>query len=263
VGLPAALGGIPLDELGATGWGIRHAAEVAAPHCRLALEGARVVVQGFGAVGRHAARFLVERGAILVAASDSRRAIHNPKGLDIDDLIALKDTGKAVGDYRDRQMLDPGAVLDVDCDIWIPAARRDVVREDNVHRLKTKLVLEGANIPLTPGAERALHEKGVLVVPDFNRERGRGDLRRDGVPRGNPGGRVCGDRREDPNEHGCDARHDDGRRDRAAPGRREPGDDGAEGSDGVSAFLGPLRSRRIAAPSRPRHKIEASRTSEP
>ena len=80
VGLPAVLGGIPLDEMGATGWGIRHAAEVAAPYCGFDLSGARVVIQGFGAVGKHSARFLAERGAILVAASDSQGAIHRSEG---------------------------------------------------------------------------------------------------------------------------------------------------------------------------------------
>jgi glutamate dehydrogenase (NAD(P)+) len=167
VGLPAALGGIPLDEIGATGWGIRHAAEAAASHCGLALAGARVVIQGFGAVGKHAARFLAERGAVLVAASDSRGTISNPAGLRVADLIALKDAGKGVRDYADGLALDRDAVLDVACDIWIPAARPDVVREDNVHRVKTRLVLQGANIPFTAGAERTLHERGVLVIPDF------------------------------------------------------------------------------------------------
>ena len=167
VGLPAALGGIPLDEMGATGWGIRHAAEVAAPYCGFDLSGARVVIQGFGAVGKHSARFLAERGAILVAASDSQGAIHNPKGISVADLIALKDSGKTVSEYRDGRKLDRDAVLDIECEIWIPAARPDVVREDNVHRLKTKLVLEGANIPVTPGAAMALHDRGVVVVPDF------------------------------------------------------------------------------------------------
>jgi glutamate dehydrogenase (NAD(P)+) len=87
VGLPAALGGIPLDEIGATGWGIRHAAEVAASECRLRLEGARVVIQGFGAVGRHTARFLAESGAVLsplltrVARSGIRKASAWPSSL--------------------------------------------------------------------------------------------------------------------------------------------------------------------------------------
>ena len=167
VGRPAAIGGIPLDEIGATGWGIRHAADVAAPYCDLRLAGARVAIQGFGAVGRHSARFLAERGAILVAASDSQGTITDPAGLRVPDLIALKAEGRSVREYPGGQRLDREAVVDVECDIWIPAARPDVVREDNVHRLKTRLVLQGANIPFTPAAERALHDRGVLVVPDF------------------------------------------------------------------------------------------------
>jgi glutamate dehydrogenase (NAD(P)+) len=167
VGLPPALGGIPLDEIGATGWGIRHAAEVAASHGRLDLRGARVVIQGFGAVGKHSARFLAECGALLIAASDSTGAIHRPAGLDVARLIALKEGGGSVADYDDGHRLDRDAVLDVECDIWIPAARPDVVREDNVGRLRTRLVLQGANIPFTPGAEQALHDRGVLVIPDF------------------------------------------------------------------------------------------------
>jgi glutamate dehydrogenase (NAD(P)+) len=167
VGLPAVLGGIPLDELGATGWGIRHAAEVAAPWCQLDLRGARVVIQGFGAVGQHSARFLAERGAVLVAASDSTGTTYSRDGIDVAALIALKDAGKTVGEYAGGRTLDRDAVLDIESDIWIPAARPDVVREDNVHRLKTRLVLQGANIPFTAGAEQALHERGVLVIPDF------------------------------------------------------------------------------------------------
>jgi glutamate dehydrogenase (NAD(P)+) len=167
VGLPEAVGGIPLDEIGATGWGISHAADVAARHGGLAIEGARVAVQGFGAVGKHAARFLAQKGARLVAASDTGGTLHDAAGIDVTRLIALKNAGGRVCDYPDGDKLDRDAVIDVDCDIWIPAARPDVIREDNVARLRTKLVLQGANIPFTPGAERILHERGVLVVPDF------------------------------------------------------------------------------------------------
>jgi glutamate dehydrogenase (NAD(P)+) len=167
VGLPAALGGIPLDEIGATGWGLRHAAEIAASHCHFDLRGARVIVQGFGAVGQHSARFLADCGAVLIAASDSRSAIHNAAGIDVARLIALKDGGESVGAYDHGRRLDREAILDIECDIWIPAARPDVVREDNVGRLKTRLVLQGANIPFTSGAEQALHERGVMVIPDF------------------------------------------------------------------------------------------------
>jgi len=167
VALPREIGGIPLDEIGATGWGLSHAVDVALRYCDFELAGARLVVQGFGAVGRHAARFLTGRGAVLVAAADSCGAVHNPNGLDVAALQALKDAGKSVCDYADGTRLDRDAVIDVECDIWIPAARPDVVNEDNVHRLNTRLVVEGANIPFTHGAERILHERGVLCVPDF------------------------------------------------------------------------------------------------
>jgi glutamate dehydrogenase (NAD(P)+) len=167
VGLPRAVGGIPLDEIGATGWGIRHVTDVALRYRDFGIQGARVVVQGFGAVGKHAARFLAQEGAVLVGAADSGGTIHNPQGIDVENLISLKDSGRGVCDYSKGEKLAREAVIDIECDIWIPAARPDVVREDNVHRLRTKLVIEGANIPFTHGAEKILHEKGILVVPDF------------------------------------------------------------------------------------------------
>ena len=167
VGLPAAMGGIPLDEIGATGWGLSLAADVAARYCGLGLEGARIAIQGFGAVGKHTARFLHQKGARLIAASDTQGTVHDPGGLDVAQLIELKQAGKNVCDYHAGRKLDRDAVIDIACDIWIPAARPDVVREDNVGRLKTTLVLQGANIPFSPGAEQALHDRGVLIVPDF------------------------------------------------------------------------------------------------
>ncbi len=167
VGLPREVGGIPLDEIGATGWGLRHVTDVALRYRDFGIDGARVVVQGFGAVGKHVARFLVAEGAVVVGAADSRGTIYNPRGLDVDALVALKDAGRSVIEYADGRTLDRDAVIDIECDIWIPAARPDVVHEDNVHRLKTRLVVEGANIPFTRGAERMLHERGVLCVPDF------------------------------------------------------------------------------------------------
>jgi glutamate dehydrogenase (NAD(P)+) len=167
VGLPPEVGGIPLDEIGATGLGLRASVEAAIKYCNFVLKGARVVVQGFGSVGKHAARFLGEKGTMLIAASDTRGTIFNPKGIDVARLIALKDSGKVVTDYPDGEKLHTDAVIDIDCEIWIPAARPDVIRKDNVQRLKTKLVPQGANIPFTPEAERMLHEKGTLVIPDF------------------------------------------------------------------------------------------------
>ncbi len=167
VGLPASLGGIPLDEIGATGWGLSHAAVVAAPFCGVSLDGARIAIQGFGAVGKHAARFLAEKGGRLVAASDSRGTIVDPGGIDVAALIGIKDEGGAVTDYLGGTKKAVDAIIDIECDIWIPAARPDVIRQDNVERLRTALVLQGANIPFTAGAERTLHERGVLIVPDF------------------------------------------------------------------------------------------------
>jgi glutamate dehydrogenase (NAD(P)+) len=167
VGLPCEVGGIPLDEVGATGWGLVHATEVAIQYCDFELKGARVVFQGFGAVGKHAAHFLTQRGAILVGVADSEGAVHNPDGLDVDTLIRLKKEGKSVLDYPGGKKLDSDAVIGIPCDIWIPAARPDVINESNVHLLNTKLIIEGANIPITEGAEKILYEAGILYVPDF------------------------------------------------------------------------------------------------
>ncbi len=167
VGLPESLGGIPLDKIGATGWGVRHAVEVAAPTAGFSLSGARVVIQGFGAVGQHAARFLDELGTVLVGVADSKGTLHHPDGIDVGTLMDLKNQGKSVLDYPQGQKLGRDAVIDLECEIWIPAARPDVITEANVGRLRTRLVAQGANIPLTLGAEKILHERGVLCLPDF------------------------------------------------------------------------------------------------
>ena len=167
VGLPAAMGGIPLDELGATGWGIYQAAAVAAQHCGFALAGARVAIQGFGAVGKHAARFLAEQGARVVAVSDSQGTLMHAPGIDIAALIRHKAAGHPVAAFPAGQPAERDAIVEVECDIWIPAAGPDVVSESNVGRLRAKLVLQGANIPMTQGAERMLHARNVLVLPDF------------------------------------------------------------------------------------------------
>ena len=167
IGLPREFGGIPLDEIGATGWGLAHAAEAALPYCRLKLPGARVVIQGYGAVGRHAARFLAQKRAVVVGVADSQGSLSEPAGIDLALLGRLKAEGKSVLDYPGGQKASAEAVIDLECEIWIPAARPDVVNEANVDRLKTRLVIEGANIPITTGAEEALHRRGVLCVPDF------------------------------------------------------------------------------------------------
>jgi glutamate dehydrogenase (NAD(P)+) len=166
VGLPAELGGLPLDELGMTGFGVARAAEVAADRMGLELEGARVVVQGYGAVGRHAARFLAAEGAVLVATSDSRGAVADPDGLDLDALDELKAAGGSVSEHS-GQTLDRDAAIGVACDILVPAAGPDVLRADTVDMVDTRLIVQGANIPATAEAEQRLHERGIVSLPDF------------------------------------------------------------------------------------------------
>jgi glutamate dehydrogenase (NAD(P)+) len=167
VGLPRELGGIPLDEIGATGFGLAAAVEVACRHIDLPLAGARVAVQGFGAVGRHAARFLVAKGALLVAAGDSGAALIDEGGLDEKALFALKADGGSLRDYPKGEKRRPEALIEVPCDIWIPAARPDIIHAGNVARLDTRIFAEGANIPASTEAEAALAARGVLVIPDF------------------------------------------------------------------------------------------------
>lgn len=166
VGLPAVLGGIPLDELGATGFGLAIAAEAAEAAGAVTLHGATVAVQGFGAVGKHVSRFLVERGARVIAASDIQGAVAHPDGLPIEELIAWKDAGHRL-DAFDATPLERDALLALECDILVPAARPDVITEENVDGVRARIVLEGANIPVTAKAEAALHERGVLCLPDW------------------------------------------------------------------------------------------------
>jgi glutamate dehydrogenase (NAD(P)+) len=124
-------------------------------------------VQGFGAVGRHAARFLAGKGARLIAASNTRGAVYDPAGLNIGRLQALKAEGKSVIDLKEVKRISADEIVAISCDIWVPAARPDVIRESNVEALRTRLVLQGANIPATLGAERRMHERGILSIPDF------------------------------------------------------------------------------------------------
>ena len=177
VGLPAELGGIPLDQLGATGFGLAAAVQVAAERVGLDLAGARVAVQGFGSVGRHTAAFLADQGAVLVGASDSAGAIVDPEGLDIAALVASKRDGVRLAEQPAGQKIPRDDLIGVDCDIWVPAARPDAIRADNVDRLTARIVAQGANIGVSAEAEEHLHARDVLSLPDFI---------------GNAGGVICG-----------------------------------------------------------------------
>lgn len=167
VGLPQAVGGIPLDEIGATGWGLVCALEVAQQSAGITLAGASFVVQGFGSVGQHAARFLVERGANMVAVSDSSGAIVDHSGIDVQALVEFKNQGNSVIDFAEVDRISHEDLVGIETDIWIPAARPDVINDANVDEVKCKIIAQGANIPVSTTAEAILHERGVLCLPDF------------------------------------------------------------------------------------------------
>jgi glutamate dehydrogenase (NAD(P)+) len=167
VGLPLALGGLPYDQLGVTGYGVAEATDAAAASIGLELKGARVAIQGFGAVGHAAAERLAELGAIVVGVSTARGAVIDPDGLDIARLVKLR------GDHSDDcvlqygQVLPADAVLEMRADVLVPAALQDVIDEDLAATTSVRLVVEGANLPTTPAAREVLHERGIEVVPDF------------------------------------------------------------------------------------------------
>ena len=167
VGLPREIGGIPLDEIGATGFGLAAAMRAVEEVLEIPVEGARIAIQGYGAVGRWAAHHLEKMGGVVVAVSDSRGGTLAPGGLDLARLDALKSEGRSVSVYDGGTAIGPGEVLTCDCDIVIPAARPDVINESNADAITARLVLQGANIPATPAAEQSLHARGVWVVPDF------------------------------------------------------------------------------------------------
>ena len=167
VGLSRALGGVPLDQTGSTGFGLAIAAEVAEEVGAVALDGATVSIQGFGNVGRPTARFLEERGAVLVAVADLDGTVHDPNGIDIDELIATMDATGGVTAYPRGRRLEGDAFLDLEVDIFVPAARPDLIDGDNAGRVGCRLVLQGANIPVTAAGEQILHDRGILSIPDF------------------------------------------------------------------------------------------------
>src|SRR5690625_2298453 len=168
VGLPRALGGVPYDKLGVTGFGVAEATDAAAEAIGLPLNGARVAIQGFGAVGQAAAERLDELGATIVAVSTALGAVHEPNGVDIARLASLR---TEVGDecVREYGGVKPAdAALAADTDILVPAAREDVVDEKVANATSAKLIVEVANLPTTPSSRDVLHKREVAVVPDFS-----------------------------------------------------------------------------------------------
>jgi glutamate dehydrogenase (NAD(P)+) len=170
-GKPLELGGSPGREQ-ATGRGVVITGLAAARDMGLAPADLRVAVQGFGNVGMNAALLFAEAGCTVVAVSDVAGGYHNPEGLDLADLRRYKDRDGGDGTLRDYdgpgvEFVEHEDFMGVDCDVLVPAAVESAVNEDNVASVKARIVVEGANLPVTPGADRALNEMGVLVVPDI------------------------------------------------------------------------------------------------
>ena len=168
-GKPVELGGLPA-RAGATALGAflvtEHVLELGIIP-GLEMKGATVAVQGFGGAGRYAAEFFHDAGAVIVAVSDSRGGVYSAKGLDPIRLGRHKDeTGSVVG-YNGGEAVSSTAVLEVPCDILVPAALENQITAVNADRVNARLVVEAANGPTTPSADEILAANGVKVVPDI------------------------------------------------------------------------------------------------
>jgi glutamate dehydrogenase (NAD(P)+) len=166
-GKPIELGGSE-GRVEATGRGVVVTLEEAAKSRGMNLNGAKIVVQGFGNVGATAAKLVQESGAVVVGISDAVGGIYNENGLPIRELVT-RYSGREGGirEYKDAQAVTNAELLELPCDVLIPAAISAVIDGDNADRIHAKLIVEGANGPLTPEADRILQDRGVFVVPDI------------------------------------------------------------------------------------------------
>ncbi len=169
-GKPLELGGSP-GRAQATGRGVMLTTVAGArDHLGKTPDQLRVVVQGFGNVGMNAALLLAETGATIVAVSDHTGGYHDPEGLDLDDLVAYTerpDGDRTLAGYTGAEPVGHADFMGIDCDVLVPAAIESAIHDGNVASVKAKLVVEGANLPVTPDADRQLAERGVLVIPDI------------------------------------------------------------------------------------------------
>ncbi|NWG10581.1 Glu/Leu/Phe/Val dehydrogenase [Candidatus Bathyarchaeota archaeon] len=151
----------------ATSRGLMYTVVEAAKHLGLKFKGATVAVQGYGNVGYHAARLLHEIGCRIIAVSDSRGGIYNPNGLNPENVLDHKNKTGSVIDYPGSSLITNEQILDLECDILVPAALENQITKANAAHIRAKIMAEGANGPTTPEADEILHEKGVFVIPDI------------------------------------------------------------------------------------------------
>ena len=165
-GKPLTIGG-SLGREEATARGALYCVREAVRKQQLSLQGTTVAVQGFGNVGSYLAKFLAEDGATVIAVSDSSSGLHNPNGIDVQAAIAHKrETGSLAG-FRGAEAISNEDLLLLECDVLAPCALEQVITAENAHRVRAKIIVEGANGPVTPAADEILEEKGVLVLPDI------------------------------------------------------------------------------------------------
>ena len=170
---PAVVTGKPLSIGGsegrneATARGAVYTVIEAAKYLGLDLEGARVVVQGFGNAGLHSARLMEELGASIIAVSDTSGGIHDARGLDPAKVDAYKKEHGTVSGYPSADRVTNAELLEIDCDVLIPAAIENQIGEHNAPNIKAKIVAEAANGPTSPEADRILHDRGVVLIPDI------------------------------------------------------------------------------------------------
>jgi len=165
-GKPLFLGG-SLGRNEATARGCLFVIEAACKVMGIQLTGATVAIQGFGNAGSIAAKLLAARGATIIAVSDSRGGILNRQGLDIKAVLQQKEqTGTVVG-FEGAEEVGNEGLLQLDCDILVPAALENQITIANAERIRARIVAEAANGPTTPGADAILHRKGIMVLPDI------------------------------------------------------------------------------------------------
>lgn len=165
-GKPISLGG-SRGRTEATGRGVMIAAREAGKVHGIPLAGARVVVQGFGNVGSVSAKMLAEQGARIVAVSDVNGALRNDEGFDVSALLAHASARRTIAGFEGGTPTDPSGVLELPCDILVPAALENQITKQNAERLTARVIVEGANGPTTWEADEILQRKGVVVVPDI------------------------------------------------------------------------------------------------
>lgn len=158
--------GIP-HEFGSTGYGVAQATRVALDFLHADPKKTTVAIEGFGNVGTFVARYLSTMGLKIIAVSDSKGAIHNERGLDCAKLLRTKRTSGSVVNYEGARKMEKERLFEIDADVLIPAALPDVINEENVRKIKARIIVEGANIPMEEKYEKVLHGKGILVVPDI------------------------------------------------------------------------------------------------